>query len=431
MKVLHLTAHLGGGVGKALSGLVLQAGASDSGVGHEIVTFEEQEKTQFIDLIKSHGGKVAVCPSHGQLQELVHDADVVQLEWWNHPATLGALCTTPFPPMRLLVWSHISGLFNPIIPKSLIEAADRFVFTSPCSYEARTVSSLSAELLPKTGVVSSSGGFAGFPMPSHNDETVPLGAGYFGSLNFAKLHPQYVDFLAAVDLPGFSVKLIGDTMNRELLEEHCAVSGCQGMLNFRGYISNPVSELSSVNVLVYLLNPEHYGTTENALIEAMAMGIVPIVLNNPAERNIVTDRVTGLIVNTPEEFAEAIRWLAKNPDERHRIGCQAAASVRERFTPDKMEAGLRGHYMDLLEQPKKIVDFKTIFGSDPADWFLSCQGYPEVFDMKSSCLDGRYRFARYGFLEKSKGTVYHFLSSFPDDHWLQQWAEKVQLWRLH
>ena len=36
------------------------------------------------------------------------------------------------------------------------------------------------------------------------------------------------------------------------------------------------------------------------------MGIVPIVLDNPAERQIVDDGYTGLIVNSPDEFAEAL-----------------------------------------------------------------------------------------------------------------------------
>lgn len=421
MNILHLTAHLGGGVGKAMNGLVAQAVARGSKVRHAIITFEEQEKPQFIELIRSNGGEVTVCPTTEQLQGLVAAADILQLEWWNHPATLRALCTVSFPPIRLLVWSHVSGLFNHIFPLGLIETADQFIFTSPCSFEAKRVAKLPLEVREKLGVVSSSGGFAGFPGPA-SAQKGPLRAGYIGSLNFSKLHPQYVEFLAAVDLPDFTVRLIGDTTNRELLERQCAAVGRSGMLQFRGYTCDPVSELSTVNVLVYLLNPEHYGTTENALIEAMAMGIVPVVLDNPAERNIVINKVTGLVVRTPEEFVSAIHWLNDNPRERHRIGCQAAVSVREKFTAENMELGLSNYYADLIKRPKKGMDFMKIFGREPSEWFLSCQGYPELFSDSQHTLDDRYRFARYSLIEKSKGTVFHFLKYFPDSVSLSQWA---------
>jgi len=41
IKILHIAAHLGGGVGKALSGLVLQSASSRSNINHTIVTLEE------------------------------------------------------------------------------------------------------------------------------------------------------------------------------------------------------------------------------------------------------------------------------------------------------------------------------------------------------------------------------------------------------
>ena len=46
-QVLHLTAHLGGGVGKALSGIVRQAKDSGSKFQHVIICLEEPEKSQF------------------------------------------------------------------------------------------------------------------------------------------------------------------------------------------------------------------------------------------------------------------------------------------------------------------------------------------------------------------------------------------------
>jgi len=425
MKVLHLTAHLGGGVGRALSGLVAQASASKSGVRHLIVCLEEPEKSQFIDLIRSYGNEVIVRPGMDRLEKLIRDSGIVQLEWWNHPATIKYLCSLSLPPIRLITWSHVSGLHNPIIPQRLILASHRFLFTSQCSYESREVKSLPSEFRDRLGVVYSSGGFSGLPEAwAKANESIAVG--YIGSLNFAKLHPSYVDYLAAVEIPGFRVRMIGDLTNQDVLNQQCDSLGKTGMLEFRGYSTDVASELATINVLAYLLNPEHYGTTENALLEAMAMGIVPIVLDNPAERQIVDDHNTGLIVRSPVEFAEAIRWLSSNPDERQRLGSQAAKAVRERFSVEKMEASLNSHYRKILSVEKREIAFSEIFGTDPAEWFLSCQRDRSIFAEDGSIHLGSGIPLSYGLLEKTKGTVFHFSEYFPDNLKLKLWAKNLK-----
>jgi hypothetical protein len=219
------------------------------------------------------------------------------------------------------------------------------------------------------------------------------------------------------------VKLIGDITNREILESQCRAAGKPGLLEFSGYTSDVVSVLSKINVMPYLLNPEHYGTTENALIEAMAMGIVPVVLDNPAEQNIVADGETGLVVESVEEFAAAMRWLFDNPGEREKLGRNAARSVRERFTVERMEATLNSHYAEILSEPKTLVDFISIFGSRPSDWLLSCQKYPEVFKepLAESYFDEN-PYMKHGLYERTKGTAYHFLKYFQDDPKLAEWS---------
>jgi len=425
MQVLHITAHLGGGVGKALSGLVAQARISGSGVRHCIACLEEPEKSQFVNRVRGSGGEVIVCPSMNKLEKLIRDSDIVQLEWWNHPATIKHLCSQSIPPVRLLTWSHVSGLYNPIIPKQLILASHIFLFTSQCSFENKEVMNLIPEYRDRLGVVSSSGGFSGLPenMEKANES---ISVGYIGSLNFAKLHPRFIDYLSAVEMPGFKVRMIGDLTNQDVLNQQCDRLDKTGMLEFRGYSTDVATELGSINVLAYLLNPEHYGTTENALIEAMAMGIVPIVLDNPAERQIVDDHNSGLIVRSPVEFAEAIQWLSNNPDGRQRLGNQAAKTIRERFSVEKMEASLNSRYQEILSMEKREIMFSEIFGHDPAEWFLSCQGNRSIFaeDGSINLSDGIPR--SYGLFEKSKGTAFHFSEYFPNNLKLNLWAKNLK-----
>ncbi len=408
-------------MGKALSGLVAQALVSGAPVKHVIACLENPEKNQFIDRIREGGGDVIVAPDRLALDELVFTADIVQLEWWNHPATIESLCKLAANPMRLLVWCHVSGLYNPIIPTKLMEASNKFLFTSPCSYEAKEVAGLAEHLGSRLAVVSSGGGFSDFPEPE-GDDLAPISVGYLGSLNFAKLHPDYVQYLSAVDLPGFKIRLIGDLLNRETLERQSEVAGRSGMFEFRGYTTDVAAELAAINVLAYLLNPCHYGTAENALLEAMAMGIVPVVLDNPAERSIVEHLRTGLIVNSPAEFADAIKWLANNPADRSRIGKQAAASVRERFTPEKMDASFRAHYEDVVREDKRLPPFRDVFGTTPDEWFLSCQRDPKQFRDPDSTFSEIHNPEYFILREKTKGSAIHFSHYFPKDQTLKIWA---------
>lgn len=311
LKILHITAHLGGGVGKALSGLVQK----ESGISHKMVCLERPEKLQFVQKIIDSGTNVISEPSQLELRTLIDDADIVQVEWWGHPALMNALCTTdPLPAMRLLLWCHVSGLHTPIIPKTLILQAHKCLFTSPCSLEMQNIQSLSSEERSRIDFIHSAGGIDQLPTPTFNINE-PLSAGYIGSFNFAKLHPEYANFLAQISLPDFHVKMIGDLTNKEILETQCHKAGCEGILQFKGYCTDIAAELTTFNIMPYILNPMHYGTTENALLEAMAMGVVPIVLNNPAEKCLVEHKQTGLIVQTPNEFGQAITWLQEHPEK--------------------------------------------------------------------------------------------------------------------
>ena len=168
--------------------------------------------------------------------------------------------------------------------------------------------------------------------------------------------------------------MIGDEVNRPVLEAQCRALGRPHLLEFLGYRNDVASELAQLDVLIYLLNPCHYGTAENTLLEAMAMGVVPVVLDNPAERHLVRHGETGLVVAGPGAFAEALRRLAERPDQRRSLGDAASTDVRTRFAVSHTVEALHRHYRAVLGEVKRTWDFRSIFGDTPAQWFRSCQG---------------------------------------------------------
>ncbi|WP_295444556.1 glycosyltransferase [uncultured Thiodictyon sp.] len=409
MRIVHITPHLGGGVGKALS--VLLRGMATTGTNdHAVLCLEDPKKRQALESIEAVGWPVTIRPSVAQVEAAVAQADIVQLEFWNHPEIPALLCALRPAPMRLLTWCHVSGLGAPCVPPELLASPARMVFTSPCS--------LASEVVLQSGrdfPVVSSGCVDGLPARIERDVAVGLRIGYIGTLDFAKLHPDFVEFIACLPASTLPVHLYGDLTNRDTLQAQCAALGQPGLLRFHGHVTDIARVLAGLDVLAYPLNPRHYGTAENALIEAMAMGVVPVVLDNPAERCIVAHDETGFVVNDKRGFQAAVQTLLADSGRRLAMARRAALTVRTRFTAQTMETAMSVQYRTLMRQEKGTFAFRQIFGTTPGDWFASFQpgGIPDLSQSPST--------------GPNKGSVHHFLSRFPEDPDLQRWAGTLEI----
>jgi len=420
MKVLHITSHTGGGIGKALSGLCKQAKIAHSENEHIIVCLEEPKDKQFFNKLVENGTSVIVQPEYNELENLMESSDIVQVEFWNHPLLLKYLCEMNIPDIKLVTWCHINGLFNPIIPEKLIKESHRFIFTSPCSSDKYSGENISC--------VHSSGGFDDFPKINRTKDN-ELKVGYFGSTNFSKMHPKYSDFINSIDISDLKVKIIGDLHNKDILETE------SDKFEFTGFVSDVSEELKKINVLAYILNPEHYGTTENALLEAMSMGIVPIVLDNSCERKIVIDGYNGFIIRksfydeiTLQSFIEKIEFLYNHPEVRKEMGINASNSIRKHFSAETSELVLNNICNNVIMIDKKKINFKSIFGNTPSEWFLSCQGNKEIFkDNGTIDLSTVSKYGKYILFEESKGSVHHFSKYFSEDKLLKSWSDNMRL----
>ncbi len=67
----------------------------------------------------------------------------------------------------------------------------------------------------------------------------------------------------------------------------------------------------------------------------------------------VTDHYTGLVVTTKEAYQEAIEFLYHHPEDRRRMGENAAAYARQMFGAEHAGRKLNDHYAKLLDQEKR------------------------------------------------------------------------------
>ncbi|MBF0295402.1 MAG: glycosyltransferase family 4 protein [Magnetococcales bacterium] len=406
-RLLHVVPHLGGGVGRVLSSVAALRRRQNSPVEERFVCLEAPEKSRYVEILREAGVSVRIALDNRELEEEIRAADVVQAEWWNHPLTASWLAGVHAIDMRLVMWSHTSGMHYPAIPEALIAMPHAFLFTTPLSMRPEH-----ARFGNLVEVVHSSGGFDDFPPVPREVTSGPLRCGYLGTLNFAKLHPEILRFLGAVDLPGFAVDFFGDADSNPDL-----VRLASGRVRIHGFTDRPDLALRGMDLFIYLLSPLHYGTTENALLEAMACGVVPIVLDNPVEKTIVRHGETGLIVADPDGFAQAVAWLHDHPEERLRMSRTGAGEVRRLFALEETERRLSDSYARVLAMPKRAFDFRPVIGTSPGAWFLSCAGrYADCFG------DGPCAFLPPFLFEKSKSSIFHYLRYFHEDAQLQRLA---------
>jgi glycosyltransferase involved in cell wall biosynthesis len=391
MKILHVTPHLGGGVGKAHAAI---SAVLPKSIEQTFLLLEVPRDRGYADVIAASGARVVVG-GLGQVAQMAREADIVQFEFWNHPRLYECLARGDLPAMRSVFWSHISGLFNPVIAPGLMQAAGRFVFTTPASLEAPGITPSE-----KISVINSGFGFGDAP-PRHRTNAPSIA--YLGTVDFVKMHPGFFDVIDALQGHDIRVPVWGavanDVVHRAKTMRH------PERIVFRGQTADPKTALAGSDIFFYPLQPDHYGTAENALIEAMSLGLAPVVLNNPSELAIISDGVTGLVAHSIEECTSHLQMLLTSPERRATIGQAAMQNVVKTRTPEISARQFTDLWQGLLLEPARDCDFRSAIGSTPADWFLTTQALPGAV----------WNGADERGPNSSKGTLAHFESAFPGD----------------
>jgi glycosyltransferase involved in cell wall biosynthesis len=316
MKVLHLTVHLGGGIGKAHAALAPHLPAD---IRQRFVLLQEPIDNRHVDIIMRHGGEIVTGANIPMLRLLIADADVVQFEYWGHPA-LDELIAEVGIPQASVCWLHISGLGKPSLPLPLLDSVGRVALTSPISRPL-----LPPQLLRKTSFINSGFGFARMQAHSRPPRRKPTIA-YLGTVDFKKLHRGIFDAVEALDDDMTPVPLWGH-ISPEVATCAAAMRHPE-RIELRGHTLDPVSALAEADIFFYPLRRDHYGTAENALLEAMSMGLVPVVLDNPAEMEIVADGKSGFVAHTIDECVSCLRRLVQAPSLCEEMGASAAREAQ-------------------------------------------------------------------------------------------------------
>ncbi|MDR3156972.1 MAG: glycosyltransferase family 4 protein [Lactobacillales bacterium] len=432
MKITHIISHLGGGVGKAVTTLINES-RKFGNYDHSVICLDEisdfSKRLIQLNNIEVQGN----CSLH----EICHNSDIIQIEWWNHPLINKFIFSNKLGAARIIIYSHIAGFFPPsVFNDSIINYADKFVLSTRFSLEhklikntlnksknkIKVIPSLSNSIIDMREIVSI----------KHNNFNVL----YVGTVDFSKMHPNFVAMSSSIKIPGLKIHVCGGEM-QNVLKKQAKVLGKENLFEFHGFVDNVGDFLAMADVFGYPLNEKHYGTGEQVILEAMSAGVVPVVFNNGCERNIVINNQNGLIVCNESEYVKAIEFLYNNKNIRKKLSKNAKKYASEKLNLSKYASAFNEIYDEILREGKKERNFEIDYRINKyfvpigARIFLTFLGKYSFYFEKSifasdiqDLIEADFHIARlsYEMKSKSKGSAFHYLRYFPNDFLLLYWC---------
>lgn len=313
MNILHITAHMGDGAGKAIGGLAIYGQRFQEDT-HWILLLDAPKKTNHVDRCRDAGIEIL---TGSEAEAGIKWADIVVLSWWGSPSMDKFLTEYPEIPCRVVLWTHKNGFYDPPLPQSLVDSCDQLLVTSPVTFENPAW---------RGGVlVSGYGDFDPADVPQKKDYTLAgnsLVIGYVGMPSYKRFPKNICDYIHRVleRVPHALFLFAGECSPgfRADLDS----SGLTGCVKLLGWREDVLDLLSSFDVFGYLTRPDTSATTENSVLEAMAAAL-PVVMSRDPIGSYVLGRDGGLLAASPEEYAEQIERLSCSEDLRRTLG-QAA-----------------------------------------------------------------------------------------------------------
>ncbi len=438
-KILHITAHLGGGVGRVLLNYFSKV-KGDSSFMHKVVCLDYANH-KAVEVAKNIGlslfGKMSAKKQ--ELLNMIADSDIVLIHWWNHPLLYDFLVREQLPPCRMIMWSHNSGFHPPgVFTEKVLGYPNLFVFTTPMSYKTREIQNLIGEQKKSLRVVWSTGGVKHVKSIKPKSHT-GFNVGYLGTVDYCKMHPDFLNICNQVDIPNVKFIVCGGPNGKELKQE-AEHLGIDGKFNFTGCVPDIKEYLSLFDIFGYPLAPYHYGTCDQTLQESMAAGVVPVVLANQMESYMVKDGVTGIVAKDKEEYIRALQDLYHNRELRNKLSQNAREYAIHTFSLEKMANEWNNLFNEVLDFPKTVRKWKNIKKGEeisPKDVFLESLGHHgEDFisycnaksdEEKKSAIEKIKKLAESAnWQAETRGTVHHYNSFFPNEPYLSIWSRLMR-----
>ncbi len=437
-KILHITPHLGAGVGTVVLNYLSKV-ANSPVFAHTILCLDYANQYA-VETANRAGFPLLdnMSKKKQKLLNLIADSDIVLVHWWNHPLLYDFFVREQLPLSRVIFWAHQRGYPAPNnFTKKILRYPDVFVFTTPLSYKTREVKNLPDKQKKCLRDIWSTAGverMKSIKLKKHRGFNI----GYIGNVDFAKMHPDFLDICNQVNIPNVKFIVVGGPNGGQLNQEAKKI-GIEKKFKFTGFVSEKKKweYLSLFDVFGYPLAPHHYGSCDQVLQESMAVGAVPVVLANPMENYMVKNNVTGIVAKNKNEYIESLQTLYYDRKLKNNLSKNAKKYALQTYSLEKMEKEWNKIFNEVLILPKIVRKWKINKETKkitPKDLFLEALGsYGKDFiaycqtknkDEKNKVIKKIRTLAKSAnWQSKTKSSVHHFLSFFPNDKYLTVWSK--------
>ena len=440
--VLHIVPHLNGGLGRVLLSTLKFSKNKSANFTHEFIVTDEKNLTPAsLKLFSEYYDCLHIGKKNDFIKEKMDKADIVQIEWWNHPLIYNFLTSFTFPPSRMILCSHVNGLSRPnIVTKNVVEFSDIFLAATKATKKHPLFQSeANQQYRKKLRYVTFPISFERFNNTQLKDHE-GFNVGYVGTLDYSKMHRNFLSMSASIDIPKIKFFICDHSGDKGKVKQEAKKYNSE-KFQFVGFTENIKGILEILDVFGYPLNANHYGSGEQAISEAMYAGLPVVAFSNPAEEEIISHNETGFLVKDEKSYVEAIKALYHNPGERIRIGINARRHVIKHFDPLRCFQELESIYQEIMDFDKKSRTFNTYIKSNDvlkndlgARLFIESlgeqgseflQSYKLGIKGSNKEINKLIKEVEIGMKVVTKGSLFQYLYYFPNDVFLNFWADLI------
>lgn len=350
-RVLHLTPHLNGGLGKVLLSTLQYF--NRIAPSHYVLVYEESALLP--DEFIIHQNCIFFVTDTAEISNKLLFFELIQVEYWNHPLIYKLLCSGILDKARVIGCAHIQGESPPqLITSESIRYFEMLLMTGVCSKKFLFESKQDIYKFREIRFPLDLSKFQYFDR-SRKDPSLRIVLGYVGTLSYAKLHKKFLKICSELDQ---SIKLIivgtddGGCLEREAKKDYPNLAA-----EFLGFRTDISEILKTIDIFVYPLRDGHYGTGELALVEALHSGAATLAFKNPAEQRLIEDGVTGLLAEDEDDFVLKLSRLCDDKSLRLKLGANANRNIVERYSVERCFKDIENCYSEFFTKRLSSSDF--------------------------------------------------------------------------
>jgi hypothetical protein len=276
VKILHIAPHFGGGIAPAVVGISEAINAT-----HKLIEIEKTKDATSLKLLNLNKLIPECINRFTDLNEVTNGTDLVIFHYWETGIWSDLIkYNLSISTKSSALLNHQAFSFN---GSKIQQIGNLFNFIIQSGYNYDQIPS-GWDIVPTCNTK---------PRVSNHNALRSPNAVYLGTLAYKKVDKNFFKLATKLNDRGITLDIYGKESDSIFFND-MKINQSANLL-FQGYTSNSSNVLRNYTYFFYPLRSDHYGTTENSLLEAMSEGLIPLVRNNLTEKKIIGNDLIDIL----------------------------------------------------------------------------------------------------------------------------------------